>query len=182
MLPHNMPQPRGKSVQLSCYVDTDHAGNLMTRRSHLGILLYLNNTPIIWYSKRHYTVESSSFGSEFVALRIATEMIEALWYKLRMFGVPIDGPTNVFCDNKSVVTNSSIPSSVLNKKHISICYHRVREAQAAGTIRVAWIHGDYNKADIATKTTISTKQRYELVGSIFEDNCTVIEKLDKVGQ
>jgi hypothetical protein len=26
-------------------------------------------------------------------------------YKLRMFGVPIDGPANVFCDNRGVVKN-----------------------------------------------------------------------------
>ena len=140
-IPSNMPEPRGREVYLACYVDADHAGNLMTRRSHTGILLYINNTPVVWYSKRQNTVESSSFGSEFVALKIATEMVKALRYKLRMFGVPIDGSTDVFCDNKSVVTNSSIPSSVLNKKHNSICYHRVREAQAAGTIRVGWIQG-----------------------------------------
>ena len=175
-LPHNMPSPRGRSVRLSCYVDADHAGNLMTRRSHTGILLYVNNTPVIWYSKRQNTVESSSFGSEFVALRIATEMIEALRYKLRMFGVPIDGPTDVFCDNKSVTTNASVPSSVLNKKHNSICYHRVREAQAAGTIRVGWIEGEYNKADVATKTTLSNSRRYDLTSSIFDNDCTVIEK------
>jgi hypothetical protein len=54
---------------------------------------------VIWYSKRQNTVESSSFGSEFIALRIAKELIVALRYKLRMFGVPVHGPANVFCDN-----------------------------------------------------------------------------------
>lgn len=175
-IPPNMLKPRGKPVYLSCYVDSDHAGNLMTRRSHSGIFLYVNNTPVIWYSKRQNTVETSSFGSEFVALRIATEMCEALRYKLRMFGVPIAGPTDVFCDNKSVVTNSSVPTSVLNKKHNSICYHRVREAQAAGTIRVGWIEGEYNKADIATKTTLSTSRRYDLISTIFDNNCQVIRR------
>jgi hypothetical protein len=66
-------------------------------------------------------VESSSFGSEFVALRIATaEMIEGLRYKLRMFGIPVDGPADAFCDNKSVTTNSTVPTSMLNKRHNSI--------------------------------------------------------------
>ena len=51
-----------------------------------------------------------------------------------MFGVTIDGPADVFCDNQSVVTTVSIPSYVLNKKHNYICYHRVREAHKAGTI------------------------------------------------
>ena len=69
------------------------------------------------------TVESSSFGSEFVVLRIATEMIEALRYKLLTFGVRLESATEVFCDKKSVVINSSVPVSVLNKHHNTICYH-----------------------------------------------------------
>ena len=169
-LPPNAPLPRGNSVKLAAYVDADHAGNLMTRRSHSGIIIYLNNSPITWFSKRQNTVESSSFGSEFVALRIATDHIEAMRYKLRMFGVPLNGPADVFCDNKSVVTNASVPSSVLNKRHNAICYHRVREAHTAGMIRVGWIKGEYNKADIATKTTLSTKRRFELLSTIFNEN------------
>ena len=90
-------------------------------------------------------------------------MIVGLRYNLRMFEVPIDGPADVFCDNQSVFTNVSIPSSVLNKKHDSICYYRVREAHTAGTIRVGWISGEYNKADIGTKITIPTKRRYKLL-------------------
>ena len=169
-LPPNAPPPRGKDVRIASYVDADHAGNLVTRRSHTGIIIYLNNAPIIWFSKRQNTVESSSFGSEFVALRISTDLIEALRYKLRMFGVPIDGPADIFCDNKSVATNASVPTSVLNKRHNAICYHRVREAHTAGIVRVGWIEGEYNKADIATKTTIPTKRRFELLSSIFNEN------------
>ena len=55
-------------------------------------------------------------------------------YKLRMFGVSIDGPADVFCDNQSVVTNVSIPSSALIKKQNSIFYHRFWEAHTDGTI------------------------------------------------
>ena len=71
-IPGNAPPPRGNPVYVGCYVDTNHAGNLLTRRSHTGIIIFVNNSPIIWYSKRQNTVESSSFGSEFIALRIAT--------------------------------------------------------------------------------------------------------------
>ena len=110
--------------------------------------------PIIWYSKRQNTVEASSFGSEYIALRICTEMVEALRYKIRCFGVPIDGPCGVLCDNRSVVTNSSVPTSVLKKRLNAICYHRVREAQAAGVIRVGWIEGKNNIADLFKKNII----------------------------
>ena len=93
-----------------------------------------------------------------------------------MFGVPIDGPADVFCDNQPVVTNVSIISSVLNKKHNSICYHRVQEAHTTGTIQVIWISGEYNKADIGTKTTIPTKRQYELLNSIFNEKVSTITK------
>ena len=129
-MPSNMLEPLGKPVHVRVWVDANHAGNLANRRSHSGTLVYVNNALIINYSKRQNTVESSSFGSELVALRIATDMIEAMRYKLRCFGIPIMGPATVLCDNKSVVTNASVPASVLNKRHNAICYHRVREAQA----------------------------------------------------
>ena len=69
-------------------------------RSHSGILSYVNNTMIKFYRNRQNTVESSSFGSEFVAIRIATEMVKALRYKLRTFCVKLEGPAEVYCDNK----------------------------------------------------------------------------------
>ena len=105
----------------------------------------------MWFSKRQNTVETSTFGSEFIAMKIATEMIEGLRYKLRMFGVPIDGPANVFGDNQSVITNASVPESPLKKKHVAICYHRVREACASGTMRIAKEDSETNLADILTK-------------------------------
>ena len=111
-LPPNMPEAKGKSVCVSCFVDANHAGNMITRRSHTGIVLFVQNAPVIWFSKRQNTVESSSFGSEFVALLIAKDMVVALRYKLRMFGVSIEGPANVFCDNNGVVKNTTIATAV----------------------------------------------------------------------
>ena len=99
------------------YVYATHAGNLTNRRLHTGISIYINNTPIIWYLKRQNTFKSSSFASEFVVLQIATESNKALRYKLRTFQVPIDETLEVFCDNKLVVANSSIPLLVLSKRN-----------------------------------------------------------------
>ena len=168
------PEPLGNPVDIAAYVDANHAGNLANRRSHTGILIFVNNALTMWFSKHQNTVETSSFGSEFVALRIATEMVEALRYKLKMFGVPILGTSSVFCDIKSVVTNASVPSSVLNKRHNAICYHRVREAQAAGIIRVGWIPGTENLADLLTKTTLAGNVKNDIVQSIFCNQACVI--------
>lgn len=116
---------------------------------HTGIIIYLICAPFIWYSKSQSTVESSTFRSEFVAIRICVEMLETIRYKLRMFGIPIEGPCNVFCDNKSVVTNASVPT--LKKKHNSSAYHWVREAAAAQILCIAKVHTSDNLEDLLTK-------------------------------
>lgn len=172
--PRNAPEPLGNDIVIRVYVDANHAGNLKNRRSHTGLIIYVNNSPIMWFSKRQNTVESSSFGSEFVALRIATELIEALRYKLRTFGVRVESPTEIYCDNKSVVQNSSVPESTLSKRHNAICYHRVREAQAAEIIKVGWIEGIRNLADLFTKTTLAINTRDAIVSKIFDNNATKV--------
>ena len=106
-LPPKMPDPLGKVVRISAFVDDNHAGNVFNRRSNSGIIIFVQNAPIIWFSERQNTVEAATFGSEFVALRICKELIVALRYKLRMFGFPFDGPVDVFCENRGVVMNAS---------------------------------------------------------------------------
>jgi hypothetical protein len=81
--------------------------------------------------KQQNIIESSGFGSGCVALKIATEMNEALRYKLRMMGIPIEGLTNCICDNKSVVINATIPQSTLKKKHKMIAHHKARRPMAS---------------------------------------------------
>ena len=114
------------------YVDADHARDeATTRRSVMGVLIFWNCTPICWYSsKRQATVESSTHSSELVAARIATEMVLEMRIMLRALGIPVNGLSYLFGDDLSVVTNTTIPSSMLKKKHNAISYHRVREAVA----------------------------------------------------
>jgi hypothetical protein len=129
--------------------------------------MFLNRAPITWFSKRQATVETSTFGSEFVAMRIAVEMIEGLRYKLRMMGIPLDGPASVFCDNNSVVINASTPESQLKKKHNAIAYHRVREACAAKTIRIAKEGTATNLSDLFTKMLPQPRRKKLLVCILY---------------
>ena len=68
-----------------------------------------------------------------------------------MLGVPINEPALMLGDNMSVVLNTTLPSSMLKKKHNAIAYHRVREAIAAKITRFAHISSVDNFADILTK-------------------------------
>ena len=112
----------------------------------------------MWYSKRQNTVEASTFSREFIAMKVCVEHITALRFKLKMLGVPVNDPTKVLCDNESVVKNSSLLASTLNKKHSSIAYHSVRWNVAAGVIQVAWINTHMNLADAMTKRLTADKR------------------------
>ena len=166
--PPHMPEPLGRPVMQTEFVDADHANNVVTRRSHSGIFYFLNNALIRSFSKRQNTVESSTFGSELVALRIARDMAVEMRLKLMSIGVPLLGPTNVYCDNQGVVKNTSIPESTLSKKHNSINYHVVREAAAAGILRVAKEDTNTNLADALTKL-MPYSQKHSKMGCILYD-------------
>jgi hypothetical protein len=111
-------------------------------------------------------VETSTFGSEFVAMRTAVEQIQALRLKLRWFGIPMEIPANVFCDNNSVVTSATQPEVTLQKKHNGIAYHKCREAVASDIIRVAHWPGDINFADLLTKP-LPCDRRIKLLNDIL---------------
>ena len=78
-------EPFEEPVIVRFYVYANHLGNLAKRRSQYGILIYVNNALITFYSKRQNTVEASSFGSDSAVLRTATETVEVLMYKLSTF-------------------------------------------------------------------------------------------------
>ena len=120
------------------------------------------------FSKKQNTVESSTYGAELVALRIARDLIVEQRLKLKSIGVPIRGPANVYCDNQGVVKNTSIPESTLSKKHNSINYHVVREAAAAGILRVGKEDTETNLADALTKL-LAYSRKSDLLGQVLWD-------------
>jgi len=83
-IPHDAPEPRGHSVELTAFIDSDHTGDSVTRQSRTGIFLNVQASPIVWFSKKQTSIETSSFGSEFSAMKTAAEMVEGLRHKLRM--------------------------------------------------------------------------------------------------
>ena len=146
-----LPKPLGPKIRITVYKDADHAHDVVTRRSVTGVLLFLNNTPVKWLSSRQKTVETSTYGSELVAAKVATELVLEYRNLLRMMGSGPDGPALMLGDNNSVVLNCTMPNSVLKKKHAACSYHRVREAIAGKVLKFSHIPSEMNYADILTK-------------------------------
>ena len=150
-IPHDIPKPLGKHVQTTHYVDANLHHDLATGKAVTAVLHFLNQTPIDAYTKRQSTVESATYGSEFIAARTAVDQIIDIRTTLRYLGVPIRNMSNMFGDNRSVVTSSTIPNSTISKRHHLASYHRVREAIAAKFISFHWKDGKSNPADILSK-------------------------------
>ena len=104
-------------------MDADHAGESLTRRSRTGFIVMLNNAPIYSHLTKQTTVETSTFGSEMMAMKQAADYIRGFRYKLRMFGIPVEEPSYIYGDNQSVLAVSTRPESTLKKKAQSIAFH-----------------------------------------------------------
>ena len=122
-IPHDIPKPLGKHVQTTHYVDANLHHDLATGKAVTAALHFLNQTPIDAYTKRQSTVETATYGSEFVAARTAVDQIIDIRTTLRYLGVPIRDKSYMFGDNKSVVTSSTIPNSTISKRHHLASYH-----------------------------------------------------------
>ena len=158
-MPPNMPKPLGMEMVMRVYVDSDHAGESLTCRSRTGFVVFLNNAPIYWLSKKQTSCETSTFGSEFCAMKQATEYVRGLKYKLRMMGIPCSAPAFVYGDNQSVLVNATVPASQLKKKSNSIAYHFVREGCARDEWRATYVITHDNLADLLTKPLPSGEKR-----------------------
>jgi hypothetical protein len=151
IIPDDAPEPLGKFVTLTHYVDANLMHDMVTGRSVTGILHLINKTPVDWYSKKQATVETATYGSEFVAARTCVEQIIDLRLTLRYLGVPLREKSYMFGDNQSVVNSASQITAKLHKWHTMLSFHRVREAIASGMINFVFINGLINPADILSK-------------------------------
>ena len=149
--PKDAPPPKGNRVITTSWFDANLQHDMVTGRSVMGIIHAINKTVFEWYTKKQATVETATYGSEFVAAKTTTQQVQGLRTTLRYLGVEVHGPTRVFGDNGSVITSGSIPHSPLKKRHHALAYHYTREAVASGMIELHHIPSEKNPADILSK-------------------------------
>jgi transposase InsO family protein len=142
---------KSDSMVLTGYSDADWANCEITRKSTSGIVIYCNNAPVHWRSKRQPIVTMSTTEAELVAL---TELsLQVKWLR-NLLQEDIRIPFNVtplFCDNASTVTLAKDPISSDRTKHIEVRFRKVQELVESKEVEVAWIPTDEQAADIFTK-------------------------------
>ena len=150
-LPPNAPKPRGLGVYMHSKVDANHASDTVSRRSRTGFFVWINSALVYWWSKEQNLVESSLFGSKFIAMKQCYKYLQGLCYKLCMMGIPVIGLAYVQGNNQSVLANTTRPDLTLKKKLQSIAYHFVCEGAACDKWRMAYVNTNNNDADLLIK-------------------------------
>ena len=103
-------------LAVSVYVDSDHAHDEITRRSITGLIIFVGRTPVFALPRRQGAIETSTYSAEFMAMKTAVEEVMSVRYMLRCLGAKVTRPTPILSDNRSVIVNATIPSSLLKKK------------------------------------------------------------------
>ena len=165
-LDEHFPEALGPELQTSVWFDADHAHDTMTKRSCSGVVAYVGRTPVAWLCKRQTTIQTSSYGAEFMAGRTACEEAISLRYMLRCLGVRIKGRTLFPGDNLGMLQSSTRPDSRLKKKAQALSWHKIRECVAAGIICPVKVDTKINIADFLTKS-LAWKELHYHAGTFY---------------
>ena len=129
-----LPDPLLDKLAITAYVDSNYAHNKATCQSMTGLIIFIGRMPVFCIAKRQGAIETSTYRTKFIAMKRVVEKMISVRYMLHYLGVKVTKPTNILRDKRSIILNSTVPSSLLKKKHIAIAYHKTREAIAAGIV------------------------------------------------
>lgn len=133
------------------YSDSDHAGDLDSRRSTTGFVFQLGSSAISWCSRLQPTVALSSTEAEYMALTEAINEAIHLRHIFNDLQLPQSGPTVIFEDNQGALKLACNPMHHRKTKHIDVRYHHIRHHITTGTVQLAYIHTSNQLADCLTK-------------------------------
>ena len=137
--------------ELHAYSDSDYSGDVDTRRSVTGFIIYILNCPISWKSKSQRSVMLSSTEAEYVA--ISEVCAEILFVKqiVEFLGIKVKRPIIVKVDNVGAIYLANNATTSNRTKHVDTRYHFVREYVTDGTVEIVFVKSAENTADMFTK-------------------------------
>nr|GEW99969.1 ribonuclease H-like domain, reverse transcriptase, RNA-dependent DNA polymerase [Tanacetum cinerariifolium] len=146
------------------FSDSSYGINTLEGKGTTDIIFYYGESPISWSTQKQATVALSSCESEFIVATAATT--QALWLKrlLSKLTHSQEEKITIQVDNKSAI--ALMKNSVFHErsKHIDTKYHFIRECIEKEDIKVEFVNGEYQRADILTRPK---SQRLRLRGRIL---------------
>nr|GEU82734.1 copia protein [Tanacetum cinerariifolium] len=142
--------PKRRRIETIVYVDSDHAGDYVDRKSTRGVCTFMGCCLTSWFSKKQTALAISTTKAENVstekACQQAMRMKQALVdYDIKLEDIP------VLCDNKGAIDLSKNPILNFRTKHMEIRHHFLRDNVQKGNISIEKASFKDNIADILTK-------------------------------
>ncbi|GJR10955.1 retrovirus-related pol polyprotein from transposon TNT 1-94 [Tanacetum coccineum] len=142
--------PKGTGIETVVYVDSDHAGDYVDRKSTSGICTFVGYCLTSWFSKKQTALAISTTEAEYISVGKTCQ--QALWMKQALinYDVQLDD-VPIMCDNKGAIDLSKNPVQHSRTKHIEIRHHFLRNNVQKGHISIEKVVSVDNIADILTK-------------------------------
>ncbi len=140
-------------ICLSAFTDSDWAGDRSDSKSTSGSVIKINNSPVLWLSKKQTTVARSSCEAEIIAIGETVrelQWIHGLLIELNFLSNR-SPPATIYCDNASSVRIGTRDLANTRTKHIAVSHHFIKEACDRKEIIIKWISNTKQQADIFTK-------------------------------
>ena len=147
---HKLYYPVGGS-RLSAYSDADHAGCGVTHRSTSGGAIMLGDSLTQWFCRLQHSITLSSTEAETVAATLVAS--ELLWYRqfLCDIGMPVKGPSVIYCDNLSTIAASKQQWHQSKSKSIALRMAYLRERIESKCVALKPVRSEEQAADFLTK-------------------------------
>ena len=147
-------QNQKEKTSVQCWSDADWARDLSNRRSRTGLLLTINNGPIVWTSKIQSSTALSTSEAEFNALAYGIK--ELKWIRIVLLELQvIDGnPITVMQDNLGTISWTEGVNGLRKVKHVGIKYNYVRDAVDSNICNIQYTPSAENRSDSLTKVLI----------------------------
>lgn len=138
------------NIHLTAYADSDFAGDLETRRSTTGYIIFLGNSPVCWASRRQQTVSVSTTEAELIA---ACDCVKELMYMINLLKELTDVTAQPILrvDNQGTIKLALGGSFSRRTKHIDIRYHFITEKLDEKLFKIEYIVTKEQLSDIFTK-------------------------------
>ncbi|GKA58243.1 hypothetical protein Tco_0757431 [Tanacetum coccineum] len=142
--------PKDTGVHVLVYANSDHAGDVVDRKSTSGICTFVGSCSTSWFSKKQTSRTNSITKSDCVAAERACQ--QALWMKQAFvdYNITID-EVLILCDDKCAINLTSSPIDYPRTKHIEIRHHFLKDNVAKKHITIYKISLGENVANILTK-------------------------------
>jgi hypothetical protein len=122
-VPEGITKPLGNYVTLSHYYNAKLYHDVITGQSVTGIFHFMNTMPIDWYSKKHATVETASYGSKFIATHTCIDQVVNLRLSLCYLDVSIHDVSYIFGANKTIVQSATHPHAKIHNHDNVLSFH-----------------------------------------------------------